>query len=131
MDWHHAVMPDAELLAIATGAAATILADAVRLGWGRARTTVDRLFRHGTQDERDAARAALSRGVADDDLRITLASLLAAHAERRPEVLAELRSLATSPSAVPTVQVQRNEGSGTFIAGDVLGGLTINHDSSR
>jgi hypothetical protein len=124
-------MPDPEVLAIATGAAATILADTVRLGWGRARTIVDRLFRHGTQDERDAALGALSRGVADDHLRIALASLLAAQAERRPEVLAELRSLAASRSAVPVVQVQRNEGSGTFIAGDVIGGLTINHDGSR
>ncbi len=131
MAWHHAVMSDAELLAIATGAAATILADAVRLGWDRARATVDRLFRQGTEGERDAALGALSRGVADDDRRIALASLLAAHAERRPEVLAELRSLAASPSAAPALQVQRNEGSGTFIAGDVIGGLTINHDSSR
>lgn len=110
-------MTDPELMAVTTGVASTLIAEMVRGGAVRARAALVGVFRRAPQQQ-EGALLALARGDAD-----ALAQALAVYAGQDSEALARLRAMA---AVDPAIQVQRNEGSGTFIGGDVIGNVTIN-----
>ncbi len=123
----------------ATTMAAAFLTQATQDGYQRGRAVIGRLFRRaGEEDEAstqldrlDRDRVAVVRVPASDRepvaraLAATWAPVFQRLAETEPYLYAELMALVQPPST--SVVNQHNHGTGTFINGNVDGGLTINH----
>jgi len=127
----------------ATTIAAAFLTQATQDGYQRAREAISRLIRRSSpEDEAGALLERLDRDRADvahalEGEREAVAQAAAAVwapvlvrlAASEPVAYAEL--LALSRRDRPTVVNQHNHGTGTFISGNIEGGLTINHGAGH
>ncbi|MDG4858779.1 hypothetical protein P8605_11555 [Streptomyces sp. T-3] len=127
-------MYEAELMATATGAAGTLVAAIATWGAENARAKVVRFFRRGGQDQQRAAVQAVDDTVARlaspdpgaQALSVSLwAQLFAQYLAEHREAAAELDELTAVGTAAVKVVNQHNTGAGTFIGGDVHGGITL------
>lgn len=119
-------MYDAELLAIATGAAGTLVASGVAGGALALRERVASLLRRATAGERDAVTEIIENGsglTASQMIEI-LASCLADYLVAHPDAIPEFEASARGGVSVYN---QHNTGTGVFIGRDHCGDLTINH----
>lgn len=128
-----------EMTFAATTIAVAFLTQATQDGYQRAREAIGRLIRRsGPEDEvaaslerLDRDRAAVAQAPAGEREAVALAAaaawvpMLARLAESEPVTYAELVDLSRRDR--PTVVNQHNHGTGTFISGNIEGGLTINH----
>ncbi|WP_159074287.1 hypothetical protein [Streptomyces dioscori] len=133
-----------EVTFAATTMAAAFLTQATQDGYQRVREVIGRLIRRSGQEDEAAAqlerldrdrtavvqapaghREAVVRAAA-----ITWAPVLVRLAESEPVAYAELVSLARQDRQI-SVANQHNHGTGTFINGNVEGGLTINHGAGH
>ncbi|WP_433546537.1 hypothetical protein ACQPZG_16630 [Streptomyces sp. CA-294286] len=128
----------------ATTMAAAFLTQATQDGYQRGRAAIGRLFRRAGEgdevsaqlDRLDRDRVAVVRVPANDRepvaraLAATWAPVFQRLAETEPDLYAELMALVQQPSST-SVANQHNHGAGTFINGNVAGGLTINHGAGH
>ncbi|MGX9888715.1 hypothetical protein [Streptomyces sp. NPDC002276] len=129
-------MYDAELMAVATGAAGTLVAAIATSGAEQMRLRVAHFFRRATPDQQRAATQAV------DDTAVQLTSptpetqalaetawaqLIARYLAEHRDALSEVDALAVPTPSAPKVWHQHNTGTGTFIGGDVHGGMTFNY----
>lgn len=130
------IMYDAELMAVATGAAGTLVAAIASSGAERMRVKVAHFFRRGTPGQQLAAAQAV------DETAAQLASpsaegqalaadvwvqLIAQHLAAHRDAMNEVDELAVPTPKPAKVRNQHNTGTGTFIGGDVHGGMTFNY----
>ena len=137
-------MLDPELVAIATGAGANIVASMITGGAVVVRARIAELFRRGTPAEQSAAVNAfdndlrvLSEWARATDLNAELAAELARAMDRLSqewasrtaeyvtaysEALPDLETIAAA-ATVSNFGSQHNSGSGTFVNGTVIGGV--------
>ncbi|MFJ9771985.1 hypothetical protein ACIRVF_12170 [Kitasatospora sp. NPDC101157] len=127
-------MYDAEIAAVATGAAGTLVAAITTWGAGKMQATVAHFFRRGTPQEQRAAMEAVNATATElssggDEARTAAAAawteILTQYLSDHRDLLGEVGVLGRPGSPVSSVWNQRNTGSGTFIGGSVYGGLTI------
>lgn len=129
-------MYDAELMAVATGAAGTLVAAIATSGSEKMRLRVARFFRRAAPDQQRAAAQAV------DDTAAQLTSLspeaqalaatawvqlIAHYLDEHRDAMSEVDELAMPDPPVSNVWNQHNTGTGTFIGGDVHGGVTFNY----
>ncbi|WP_217554049.1 hypothetical protein [Streptomyces sp. GbtcB6] len=129
-------MYDAELMAVATGAAGTLVAAIATSGAEQIRQKVAHFFRRATPDQQRAAAQAV------DDTAAALASpspearalaatawtqLIARYIDEHRDSMNEVGELAVAAPPASKVWNQHNTGTGTFIGGDVHGGMTVNY----
>jgi hypothetical protein len=133
-----------ELMFAATTADAAFLTQASQEGYQRVREAIGRLVRRsGREDEAaaqlerlDRERTAVSQAHAGDRESVVRAAAVAwaplflRLAESEPVAYAELLALARQDHPASVVN-QHNHGTGTFINGNVEGGLTINHGAGH
>ncbi|MEW2522243.1 hypothetical protein [Actinacidiphila alni] len=133
-----------EVTLAATTVAATFLTRATEEVYERVRDAVGRLIRRGDQppgtalqlERLDRHRVAVTHAPAGDRDTVLQAAALAwapvldRLAESEPAVYAELLALARQNAASSVVN-QHNHGEGTFINGNVEGGVTINVGAAR
>ncbi|MGW2342727.1 hypothetical protein [Streptomyces sp. NPDC001661] len=130
-------MYEAELVAVATGAAGTLVAAIATSGAQATKAQVMRFFRHGTPGQQRAAiqeiddttaRLGSSATDAHGQSVRAWAELITQYVIEHREAVDEIGEL-TEAGERGTVRVwnQHNTGSGTFIGGDVHGGLTLHH----
>ncbi|MFG3227572.1 hypothetical protein ACGF07_22690 [Kitasatospora sp. NPDC048194] len=127
-------MYDAEVTAVATGAAGTLVAAIATWGAGKMQVAVGHFFRRGTPQEQRAAMEAVNATAAElssggDGARAAAAAawteVLAQYLSDHRDLLGEVDGLGRPGSAVSSVWNQHNTGTGTFVGGNVYGGLTI------
>lgn len=129
-------MYNAELMAVATGAAGTLVAAIASSGAERVRLRVEHFFRRATPDQQRAAAQAV------DDTAAQLASpssraqtlataawaqLIAEYLAEHRDAINEVNELATPAPPTSKSWSQHNSGTGTFIGGDVHGDMTFNY----
>ncbi|MBJ7902165.1 hypothetical protein IF655_02480 [Streptomyces sp. DSM 110735] len=129
-------MYDAELMAVATGAGGTLVAAIAASGAEKMRLKVAHFFRRASLDQQRAAARAV------DDTAAQLASgtpetqalaasawaqLIAQYLAEHNEAMSEVDELAIPSPPVSKVWHQHNASTGTFIGGDVHGGMTFNY----
>jgi len=129
-------MYDAELMAVATGAAGTLVAAIATSGAEKMRLKVAHFFRWATPNEQRVAAQAV------DDTAAQLASpspetealaasawtqLIARYLAEHRDAMSEVDELAVPTQPTSKVWNQHNTGAGTFIGGDVHGGMTFNY----
>ncbi|WP_330289951.1 hypothetical protein [Streptomyces sp. NBC_00576] len=132
-----------EVTFAATTMAAAFLTQATQEGYQRAREAIGRLIRRSGEDEAaaqlerlDRDRTAVVQAPAGDREAVVRAAavawapLLVRLAESEPVAYAELLALARQDRPTYVVN-QHNHGTGTFINGNVEGGLTINHGTGH
>ncbi|WP_328544104.1 hypothetical protein [Streptomyces europaeiscabiei] len=129
-------MYDAELMAVATGAAGTLVAAIATSGAEVMRLKVAHFFRLATPDQQrvaaqavdDTAAQLTSPSLEAQALAATAwAQLIARYLAEHRGAMNEVDELAVSSSRVSKVWNQHNTGTGTFIGGDVQGGVTFNY----
>ncbi|MFF3328732.1 hypothetical protein ACFYWX_04100 [Streptomyces sp. NPDC002888] len=129
-------MYDADLMAVATGAASTLVAAIATSGAEKMRLKVAHFFRRATPEQQRAATQAVddtaaqltspapeTRALAET----VWAQLFARYLAEHREALSEVDELAVPTPSVSKVWNQHNTGTGTFIGGDVHGGMTFNY----
>jgi hypothetical protein len=129
-------MYDAELMAVATGAAGTLVAAIATSGAEKMRLKVAHFFRRATPDQQRAA----AQAVDDTAAQLTSpsaeaqalaaaawAQLIAQYLAEHRDAMSEVDELAVPTPAASKIWNQHNTGAGTFIGGDVHGGLTLNY----
>ncbi|MFC9278649.1 hypothetical protein [Streptomyces collinus] len=148
-------MLDPDTMAIITGAAGTLSADAVRAGipklrdgLKRVRVTLARAIRLAGPDEQGNALAAydataaaiLERRPTEIETQLTqarselatqLERILTAYLAAYPEAKSELAILASSAGTARRTYIQSSHDQSTFVGGDLQGDLTINHGERR
>ncbi|MCT2589802.1 hypothetical protein LHJ74_07720 [Streptomyces sp. N2-109] len=129
-------MYDAELMAVATGAAGTLVAAIAASGAEKMRLKVAHFFRRANLDQRRAAAQAVNDTAAQltsptpeaQALAATAwAQLLARYLAEHRDAMSEVDELAVPTPPASKVWNQSNTGTGTFIGGDVRGGMTLNY----
>lgn len=117
-----------EIMAVATGAAGTLVAAGVTGSAQAVRARIFALLRRGSAEEQDAvvAIAEDATGLTEAEKIEALAVRIAAHVMAHPDALPEVEAVAVADSA-GTNYHQHNTGSGIFIGRDHVGNLTINH----
>jgi hypothetical protein len=129
-------MYDAELMAVATGAAGTLVASIATWGAEEARAKVAHFFRLADSDQQDDAARAVNETAAslrqpDAGAHAAAVSvwirLIARYLADHREAVTEIDELVALGPSVSKVWNQHNTGTGTFIGGDVHGGMTLNH----
>ncbi|MFI7351508.1 hypothetical protein ACIBSR_35265 [Streptomyces sp. NPDC049936] len=129
-------MYDAELMAVATGAAGTLVAAIAASGAEKMRLKVAHFFRKANLDQRRAAAQAVDDTAAQltsptseaQALAATAwAQLIAQYLAEHREAMSEVDELAVHNMPPSKVWNQHNTGTGTFIGGDVHGGMTFNY----
>ncbi|MFB6887727.1 hypothetical protein ACFCX4_00215 [Kitasatospora sp. NPDC056327] len=132
-------MYDAEITAVATGAAGTLVAAIATWGAGKMQSTVAHFFRLGTAHQQQAATVAVGTTAAqlsseDGEARAAAteawAEAIARYLSEHREAMAEVDGLAQPMPSTSNVWNQRNSGTGTFIGGNVYGGLTLSQDGT-
>lgn len=129
-------MYDAELMAVATGAAGTLVAAIATSGAEQMRLKVAHFFRRATPDQQRAA----AQAVDDTAAQLTVpspeaqalaatawAQLIAQYLVEHRDAMSEVDELVVSTVRTSKIWNQHNTGTGTFIGGDVHGGLTFNY----
>lgn len=133
-----------EVTFAATTMAAAFLTQATQEGYQRVREAIGRLIRRSGQEDEAAAqlerldrdRTAVAQAPVDDreavvrSAAVAWAPVLVRLAESEPVASAELLALARQDHPTSVVN-QHNHGTGTFINGNVEGGLTINHGAGH
>ncbi|MCX4549269.1 hypothetical protein OG204_20680 [Streptomyces sp. NBC_01387] len=128
----------------ATTVAATFLTQATQEAYQRVREAIGRLSRRSGHEDEAAAqlerldrdRAAVVQALAGDREAVLRAAaavwapVLVGLAESEPVAYAELSALAWQGRSTSVVE-QHNHGTGTFINGNIEGGLTINHGAAH
>ncbi|PNG93449.1 hypothetical protein [Streptomyces malaysiensis] len=126
-------MYDAELMAVATGAAGTLVAAIAASGAEQMHLKVAHFFRLASPDQQRAAAQAV------DDTAVQLtpsspeaqvlawAQLIAQYLAEHHDAMSELDELVVPTPPASKVWNQHNNGTGTFIGGDVHGGVTFNY----
>ncbi|MFG1777129.1 hypothetical protein ACGFIG_11965 [Micromonospora sp. NPDC049048] len=126
-------MLDEATAAIVVGAAGNIVAYMLNGRADALRDWVSKVFRDRSADEASASLRALEKdslalvqgAASESDVKarwtVLLASLLAKH----PELRGEVNMMAAAPVANGTINVgsQHNHGAGTFIGGNIYGGI--------
>ena len=129
-------MYDAELMAVATGAAGTLVAAIAASGAEKMRLRVAHFFRRANLDQQRAAAQAVDDTAAQltaptpeaQALAATAwAQLIAQYLAEHRDAMSEVDDLAVHNSTASKVWNQHNTGTGTFIGGDVHGGMTFNY----
>ncbi|MEU9882575.1 hypothetical protein [Streptomyces phaeochromogenes] len=129
-------MYDAELMAVATGAAGTLVAAIATSGAEKMRLKVAHFFRRATPDEQRAAVQAVddtavqvtSPSPDSEALAATAwAELIAQYLAEHRDAMSEVDELVVPTQLASKVWNQHNTSTGTFIGGDVHGGLTFNY----
>jgi hypothetical protein len=133
-------MYDAELMAVATGAAGTLVAAIASSGAERVRSKIEHFFRRATPDQQ----RAIARAVDDTTAQLatpsleaqtpataTWAQLIAEYLTQHRDAIHELNELGAPVPLNSNVWRQHNSGAGTFIGGDVHGGLTFNYGGAQ
>ncbi|WP_369165643.1 hypothetical protein [Streptomyces sp. AFD10] len=129
-------MYDAELMAVATGAAGTLVAAIAASGAEKMRLKVAHFFRLATPDQQRAAAQAVDDTAAQltspsadaQEIAATIwAQLIAQYLAEHRGAMSEVDELAVPAPAASKVWNQHNTGAGTFIGGDVHGGMTVNN----
>jgi hypothetical protein len=129
-------MYDADLMAVATGAAGTLAAAIATWGAERMRAKVAHFFRRGTPDQQRMAARAVDDTAAQLDSRspeaqalavIAWTRLISQHLTEHSDAIHEVDELAVPTPLALKVWNQHNTGTGTFIGGEVYGGVTLNH----
>ncbi|MFE0794362.1 hypothetical protein [Streptomyces mutabilis] len=129
-----------EVTFAATTMAAVFLTQATQDGYQKVREAIGRLIRRSGQEDEataqlerlDRDRMAVAQASESDReavvqaAAIAWAPVLARLAESEPVAYAELLALSRQSRPASVVN-QHNHGAGTFITGNVDGGLTINH----
>jgi hypothetical protein len=130
------IMYEAELMAVATGAAGTLVAAIATSGADKMRLKVAHFFRRGTPDQQGAAAQAVDDTAATlstpsaeaRELAATVwARLIVQYLAEHRDAMSEVGELAVPTPPASRVWNQHNTGTGTFIGGDVHGGLTFNY----
>ncbi|MFF7279725.1 hypothetical protein [Streptomyces griseorubiginosus] len=133
-----------EVTFAATTMAAAFLTQATQEGYQRAREAIGRLIRRSGQEDEAAAQlerldrdrtAVVQAPAADREAVVRAAAavwapVLVRLAESEPVAYAELLALDRQDRPIHVVN-QHNHGTGTFINGNVEGGLTINHGTGH
>ncbi|MEU7721754.1 hypothetical protein [Streptomyces tibetensis] len=133
-----------EVTFAATTVAAAFLTQATQEGYQRVREAIGRLMRRSGQgdgataqlERLDRDRTAVTQAPAGDReavvraAAITWAPVLERLADSEPVAYAELLALGRQDRPTSVVN-QHNHGTGTFINGNVTGGLTINHGAGN
>ncbi|MEV5600226.1 MULTISPECIES: hypothetical protein [Streptomyces] len=129
-------MYDAELMAVATGAASTLVAAIAASGAEKMRLKVAYFFRRATTEQQRSAAQAVDNTATQltspspetQALAATAwAHLIAQYLAEHRDALSEVDELAGPTPPASKVWNQHNTGTGTFIGGDVHGGLTFNY----
>jgi hypothetical protein len=130
------IMYEPELLAVATGAAGTIVAAITTWGAETMRVRVGHFFHRATPEQQRAAVQAVNETVAQLDspgadpaaiAATTWTGLIARYVAEYPDALDEVGELSALTAPVSKVWQQQNTGTGTFIGGDVHGGVVFNN----
>ncbi|MEU9502621.1 hypothetical protein [Streptomyces sp. NPDC048196] len=128
-------MYDAELMSVATGAAGSLVAAIATWGAEKMRGRVMHFFRQGSAAQRRAAAQAVddtatqltSSAEGADALAANVwTQLIAQYLAQHRDAMSEIGDLAV-PAPPSKVWHQHNRGTGTFIGGDVHGGVTFNY----
>lgn len=126
---------ETEIMTVATGAAGSLVAAIATWGTEKMRTQVKHFFRHATPEQQTAAiqavddtAARLSSDHADSQAATVDAWIarLAQYLTEHHDAMAEIDDLATPPITTSKTWNQHNHSTGTFIGGDVHGGVTFN-----
>lgn len=129
-------MYDADLMAVATGAAGTLVAAIATSGAEKMRLKVAHFFRGATPDQQRAAAQAVDDTAAQLTspspealalARTAWAQIIAQYIAEHRDAMSEVDELTVPASLASMVWNQHNTGTGTFIGGDVHGGMTINY----
>lgn len=129
-------MYETELMAVATGAAGTLVAAIATSGAEKMRVKVAHFFRRATPDQLRAATQAvddtaaqLASPAADTQAIATnaWAELIAQYLAEHRGAMSEVDELALPTPPASKVWNQHNTGTGTFIGGDVHGGVTFHY----
>ncbi|MDH6435712.1 hypothetical protein M2158_004189 [Streptomyces sp. SAI-144] len=129
-------MYDAELMAVATGAAGTLVAAIATSGAEKMRLKVAHFFRRATPEQQRTAAQAVDDTAAQltspspetQALAATAwAQLIAQYLAEHGDAVSEVDELAVPAPPASKVWNQHNSGTGTFIGGDVHGGMTFNY----
>lgn len=132
-------MYEAELMAVATGAAGSLVAAISTYGVEQVRAKVAHFFRRATPAQRSATAQALDDTAARlaspptdaEDVRATAtrmwAELIAGYMAEHGDAVREADALVAVPERGSNVWQQHNTGTGTFIGGDVHGGVVFNN----
>ncbi|MBK3532687.1 hypothetical protein JHN61_28905 [Streptomyces sp. MBT67] len=129
-------MYDAELMAVATGAAGTLVAAIATSGAEKMRLKVAHFFRLANPDQQRAAAQAVDDTAAQltspsaeaQELAATVwARLIVQYLAEHRGAMSEVDQLAVPAPAASKVWNQHNTDTGTFIGGDVHGGMTVNY----
>jgi hypothetical protein len=130
------IMYETELWAVATGAAGTLVAAIATYGAERVRLKVTRFFRHATPDQQRVAAQAVDDTAAQlaspapdtQDLAVSMwARLISQYLAEHRDAMGEVDELVMPAPTGPKTWNQHNNGAGTFIGGDVYGGVTFNY----
>lgn len=130
------IMYDAELMAVATGAAGTLVAAIATSGAEKMRLKVAHFFRRATPEQQRTAAQAVDDTAAQltspspetQALAATAwAQLIAQYLAEHGDAVSEVDELAVPAPPASKVWNQHNSGTGTFIGGDVHGGMTFNY----
>ncbi|MEW2622860.1 hypothetical protein [Streptomyces sp. NPDC048106] len=132
-----------EMTFAVTTVVAALLSEASQDAYARARDILRRLIRREGRSDATALlerldqhramvvqRSALDRGEAARSAAAEWAPTLKQLVRADPGAYAELRAL-VGTDRLDSVTYQHNHGSGTFINGNVEGGLTINHGTAH
>ncbi|MFI1291991.1 hypothetical protein ACH4VM_26605 [Streptomyces sp. NPDC020792] len=129
-------MYETELMAVATGAAGMLVAAIATSGAEKMRLKVAHFFRRATPDQQRAAAQAVDDTAAqltspapDTQALVTTAwsQLIAQYLAEHRDAMSEVDDLTTPMPSASKVWNQRNTGTGTFIGGDVHGGVIFNY----
>ncbi|WP_318202262.1 hypothetical protein [Streptomyces sp. SCL15-4] len=129
-------MYDAELTAVATGAAATLVAAIATSGAEQIRQKVAHFFRRADPDQQrsavqavdDTAAALASSSPEAHELAATVwMQLIARYLDEHRDAMGEVGDLGVVTPLASKVWNQYNTGTGTFIGGDVHGGMTVHY----
>ncbi|MER7662815.1 hypothetical protein [Streptomyces sp. NPDC096193] len=126
-------MLDEAAIAVATGAASSVIAYLAQGRLDAVRARIAAIFRHGgASSEAEAVQALVDTSSALSQQRINqaeatarwaglLTAALAAHSETRPDI--EALASAAPPNKTVNIGSQHNYGSGTFVGGDNHGSI--------
>ncbi|MGW3127061.1 hypothetical protein [Streptomyces sp. NPDC001123] len=129
-------MYETELMAVATGAAGTLVAAIATSGAEKMRVKVAHFFRRATPEQQRAATQAVDDTAAQltppgsDSQAIATnawAELIAHYLAEHPDAISDIDELGSPTPPDSKVWNQRNTGTGTFIGGDVRGDVVFNY----